>query len=305
MIATVELNATPCAVCDTADNAVEIYPANFGPDAFKPAIFSARRLPDRIHYRIVKCKTCGLVRSDPVVDSAVVADLYRHSTFDYADEVENLRRTYGYYLKELEKFGGGRGAILEIGCGNGFFLEHALVQGYTDVRGVEPSAEAVTKADSSVRDRIVCDVMHPGIFEPESFHEICMFQVFDHLSHPANMLDECRRLLKNHGLLLILNHNIEALSARLLGERSPIIDLEHPYLYSPGTLARLVQGHGFFVRQSGVVRNIYSLQYLARLVPLPRRFKQTLLTILQATGIGGLSLAVPLGNFYMVVQKPG
>jgi SAM-dependent methyltransferase len=305
LITTVELHAGRCALCDTEGNATEIYPANFKADAFSPAIFSARRLPDRVHYRIVKCKTCGLVRSDPVADPTVVADLYRRSTFDYADEVDNLRRTYGYYLKKLDKFTGGRGAILEIGCGSGFFLEQARAQGYAEVRGVEPSSEAVARAELSVRHSIECDVLRPGLFEPESFQVICMFQVFEHLLHPASALGECWRLLKNGGLLLILNHNIEAISTRLLGERSPIIDLEHAYLYSPGTLARLLQERGFLVRRSGVAWNVYSLRYLARLLPLPRRFKQTLLSALQAMGIGRIRLAVPLGNFYMVAQKPG
>jgi SAM-dependent methyltransferase len=280
-----------------------MYPANFTDAAFNPAVFSARRMPDRIHARIVKCNTCGLVRSDPIAAAAALADLYRKSTFEYAEEVENLRSTYGRYLRKLEAFGARKGSLLEIGCGNGFFFGEALAQGYAVVRGVEPSAEAVAKAPPSVRDFISCGIMHSSLFAPEVFDVVCLFQVFDHLPDPGAMLDASLHVLKPGGLLLLLNHNIDAVSARLLRERSPIIDLEHTYLYSPETLARMVGARGFRVRESGRVWNAYTLHYLVRLVPLPRGLKQALLTALRATGIGKLRLAVPLGNFYMVAQK--
>src|ERR1035437_10297848 len=94
MTQSVELRRTRCAICGTEGNAAELYPANFDPEALNPAVFSARRLPDRVHYRLVKCHACGLVRSDPVADYDVVAALYRQSSFDYGAEVPSLQRTY-------------------------------------------------------------------------------------------------------------------------------------------------------------------------------------------------------------------
>ena len=205
----VELHATRCPICDTEGNATEVYPANFDPQAFNPAVFSARRLPDRLHYRLVRCNTCALVRSDPVADAQVLAQLYAHSSFDYGEEVQNIRRTYGRCLARLKA---DKGALLEVGCGNGFFLEEALDQGYTEVWGVEPSQAAVAQAGPRVRPHIRCDILRPGLFAPGSFDVICMFQVFDHLPDPGALLPECLRLLKPEGRLLLLNHNISALS---------------------------------------------------------------------------------------------
>ena len=146
MTQAVELKNTRCAICGTEGNARELYPANFDPQALNPAVFSARRLPDRIHYRLVKCNACGLVRSDPIAHPALLAQLYHQSDFTYSDEVADLRRTYGRYLAELDHYGARKDALLEIGCGNGFFLQQALAQGYRSVRGVEPSRIAVSQA---------------------------------------------------------------------------------------------------------------------------------------------------------------
>jgi SAM-dependent methyltransferase len=298
----VSLLPTHCALCGAADQATELYPANFAMDAFTPAVFSARRLPDRIHYRMVRCEHDGLVRSDPVASPEDLARLYRASTFDYGDEIVALRRTYGRYLAKATRRGD-HTALLEVGCGNGFFLEEALAQGFTRVCGIEPSTDAAAQAAPAVRASIICDVLRPGLLPAEQFDVACAFQVVDHLAAPGAVLDEVWQLLKPGGALLCLNHNVAAVSARLLRERSPIIDIEHTYLYDPQTMRALLEAHGFTVERIGIVFNQYSLHYLARLLPLPRIVRRGLLTALRASRVGGLHLSVPLGNMYCIARK--
>ena len=102
----IELVATRCAICGTEDNSETVYPANFDAGAFTPEIFSARRNPDRIHYRLVRCLTCGLFRSDPVASDDVLSDLYARSEFHYGEEttssVEHLRALPGRVRAVLE-----------------------------------------------------------------------------------------------------------------------------------------------------------------------------------------------------------
>ncbi len=297
---------TNCAICGPGAPSRELYPANFGLDDITPARFSARRLPDRIHYRMVRCARCGLVRSDPVLDEATLGHLYAESTFDYEAETANLKATYGRYLAKLQRIGGRQESLLEIGCGDGFFLEQALQQGYTRVRGVEPSSAAIAGAAASVRDRIVCDIMRPGLFADGEFDAICLFQVFDHVSHPDAVLDACRAALRPGGMILCLNHNVESVSAHLLRERSPIIDIEHTYLYSPATMRRIFEAGGFKVREQGRVNNTYSVSYVVHLTPIPARAKQMALGTLGRSRVGRVSLPVPLGNLYLIAsRRPG
>jgi SAM-dependent methyltransferase len=299
----IPLVTTRCAICDTEDYAEVLYPANFQAEDFSPATFSARRSPDRVHYRVVKCLRCGLVRSDPVAETTVIAGLYARSGFQYEAEVRNLTLTYGRYLAKLERFGGKTGALLEIGCGNGFFLEEASRRGYTLVRGVEPSEDAVAKASPSVRQGIVADVMRPGLFEEETFDVVCLFQVLDHLSDPGAVLEESRQILRPGGLVLCLNHDVDAFSARLLGARSPIIDIEHTYLFSRVTIARLLEKQGYRVLACGGARNTYSVRYLAHLLPLPNGVKDRVMRALDGW-LGARRLTISLGNLYVVAERP-
>src|SRR5579859_904386 len=250
----VKLAPTACAICGTFANADQLYPPTYGEDSFNEHVFSARRSPDAIHYRIVRCRACGLVRSDPAADQASLLGLYERSSLDYAAEIPNLRRTYGRYLARARRRSTGR-SLLEIGCGSGFMLEEALAQGYGAVRGVEPSRKAIAAAAPSVRDSIVPGIIAPGQFSPGEFDTVCMFQVFDHLPEPGAVVDQVRLLLSAGGVLLCFNHNVESLSARLLGGRSPIIDIEHCFLYSPRTMRMFLERHGFDVVECGPATN--------------------------------------------------
>ena len=297
------LRPTRCAICGTTGDATELYPANFDPNVFNAEIFSARRFPDGIRCRLVRCVHCGLVRSDPVAGAEILAKLYAESTFTYDAEVDSLRATYGRYLRTLQRYGAHDGALLEVGCGNGFFLEEARKQGYT-VRGVEPSAEAIAKADPSVRNTIVCDIMRPGLFAADRFDVICIFQTFDHLPDPGGVLDECRRVLKPGGCCsasitmyarsrrgscgstarLSISSTRISITRRRSGASSPITDLR-------------------CATSSGVQH--HPLHYLIRLVPMPRDRKQWAVDVLRRTAREIAPLRVPLGNMYLVARKPG
>jgi SAM-dependent methyltransferase len=297
------LMSTHCAICGTEDNAHELYPTNFDNDAFNADVFSARRLPDMVHYRIVQCKQCGLVRSDPVIDQEILKNLYLQSTLTYAKDIPNLRHTYGTYLHKLENYQPRKEIFLEIGCGNGFLLEEALAQGYRKVFGVEPSLSAIEQAPPLVKDSIINDIMRPGLLT-EKVSVICMFQLFDHISDPQAFLAACADALLPSGLILCFNHNVTALSARILGEKSPIIDIEHTFLYSPSTIRKLFEKNGYKVLEVGSAWNFVSLLNILRLFPFPRALKLKLIDFVgSSTALGQIRLFLPLGNLYLIAQK--
>jgi SAM-dependent methyltransferase len=298
-----KLAPTRCALCSTGGNAEELYPARFSAGDLNSAVFSARRLPDRVHFRVVRCRACGLLRSDPAAPPGELERLYAGATFEYSAEAENLKATYGRYIALAGGLLRTRGAMLDIGCGNGFALEAARAAGFGRAAGVEPSPAAAEKAAPGIRPFITVGQMRKGLLPDSSFDLACLFQVIDHVPDPGGLLELCRAALRPGGLLLALTHNADALSARLLGERSPIIDIEHTYLFSPRTLSRLAVSRGFSVLESGTAWNTYSLHYLARLLPLPAAVKKGLLGLLGG-GAGRLPLRVPLGNFYLLSRKP-
>jgi SAM-dependent methyltransferase len=81
-----------------------------------------------------------------------------------------------------------RGA-LDIGAGDGVFLDRLIDCGFSRVCGVEPSVAPIEAAKPSVRSLIRRGLFDPAAFEPDSFSLITCFQVMEHLWDP---LDVCR-----------------------------------------------------------------------------------------------------------------
>ena len=291
---------THCPICETNSHDREVYAMNFQASDLNPEVFSARRLPDRLHYRMVRCGECGVLRSDPILSDGELAALYAQSEFTYASEAEFTRKTYGRYLQRALRLVRDRGALLEIGCGSGFFLQEALAQGFREAWGVEPSADAIRHAPEALRPRIYEGLYGADTCPAGSFDLVCGFQVLDHAPDPIALLAACRKDLRPGGVALFINHDCGALSARLLGELSPIIDVEHTVLFDKRTMQRTFEKCGFHVREVFAVRNSYPLSYWTKLAPLPKPLKTPLLSVLRGSGAGRLPLTMSAGNLGLI-----
>jgi SAM-dependent methyltransferase len=301
-----EMLKTKCPICDSVEDYTVMYKSNFSFSDINLEIFSARRLPDSIHYQIVRCNHDGLVRSNPICNDISIETLYKKSKFNYGEQVDNLKVSYLKVLNRVLSTIGREAKILEIGCGNGFILSALYDQGYTHLYGVEPSQDAALKSDERIKSRITTSILKEGLYENGSFDFIFFFQTLDHIQDPAGFLSICYQLLSQGGFILALNHDVESLSARVLKEKSPIIDIEHTCLYSKKTIHKIFCKAGFSPMEVFSPRSIISLRYLIWLLPLPKTLKQKLLNLKGKFSNFLLKqrLSIALGNLCIIAKKP-
>ena len=295
--------ATKCPICETLDNSVSVYPSNVDESSFSTEVFSARRLPDRRHYQWVRCNTCTLLRSDPVLD-VDLEKLYVESTFDYSTEVNGLKKTYFNLVRKALGKKQLRNSIFEVGGGNGFFLEAAKDGGFQTVSGVEPSNEAIKAARSDIKPHMIASMMRNGVLNPDSFELGVMFHTLDHLPNPVQTLkDSCDALISG-GVFIVAVHNERSWSAKLMKNRSPIIDVEHTHLYTPKTGKMIFEKAGFVNVTTGTYSNHYSLAYLLHLLPISRRLRRIILKSYIGLILSKIKVFVPLGNMWIAGTKP-
>lgn len=291
-----------CLFCANDKNLETLYARNFDERKLTPQIFSARRVTEHFHYQIVRCKECGLVFSREILEDKELARLYGQSEFTYSDYAHVIRRDYWRPLKPYIS-AVSKGSALEIGCGNGFFLEELVKQGFQNVMGCEPSLDAKQKACPDIRENISLGFFREGDYEKNSFDLICSFQTLDHMPDPQAILESTYRLIKPGGWIYLVVHDVDSLQARLLREYSPIIDIEHIYLFNKRTLRRLLEQTGFNIVRISELENSYPMEYWFKMAPMPSLLKQFGKSFLKWTGIGKIALPLKVGNIVALAKR--
>jgi 2-polyprenyl-3-methyl-5-hydroxy-6-metoxy-1,4-benzoquinol methylase len=134
--------------------------------------------------------------------------------------------------------------LLDVGCGNGIFAARMRELGWT-VSGVEPDAGAAALA----RDVFGLDV-HTGTLEDArlpaaGYDAVTLNHVIEHVPDPQTTLEQCRRVLRPGGRLVITTPNIGSLGRRLFSEDWMHWDVpRHRFLFSCASLGVLARRAG-------------------------------------------------------------
>lgn len=292
-----------CPVCGSNDESRVFAEANFDPGRWNRFAFASRKLPEYMHYRLIACPVCDLIYSSPIPSLNALAEAYHEADFDSANEAHYASQTYTAFLPRLVARFPDRVGALDIGTGNGAFLEQLLAYGFTEVAGVEPSQAPITAARNDIRPLIRHGLFQGEAFAPKQFRLITCFQTIEHVYDPLTLCCDAHGLLKEGGALFLICHDRRALSARLLGLKSPIFDIEHLQLFSERSVRFLLERCGFVDIEIKTIVNRYPLGYWGKLFPLPDRPKRTVLAALRRTRLGSLPISLPAGNLAAVGFK--
>jgi len=266
-------------------------------------IFSARRAPNKIHYRVVECDVCGVVFSNPIYPEEHLIGQYRDADYFMEKQTSNYLVAYREEFLQTLEAAGKIDSLLEVGCADGYFLRIAKDMGIHTICGVEPGKDAVEKADDDLRPLIYNGVLHEGLYEENSFDMVCMFQVLDHVVDPLNVMTNVARVLKPGGYFITVTHNVKSWQPRLFGEGCPMFDVQHIFLWDLNTIRGLIEKVGLRHIRSGNISVQYSLGFVVRMLPLPMRMRSWIISILKFLGMEAMSFRMGGGNMVAVGRK--
>jgi SAM-dependent methyltransferase len=154
--------------------------------------------------------------------------------------IEARDQLLGMYLKGVPK-----GSLLEIGCGSGARLAGLALEGW-QVLGQEVDPHSADHATSRYGVSVLVGDLQSLGLEAESFNCILMNHVLEHLHDPVGTLQECHRLLKPNGLLVVVTPNVRSLGLQVFGPCWRGLEPpRHIHLFQPATLARVARLAGF------------------------------------------------------------
>ena len=142
------------------------------------------------------CPECKLKFFDPKLagDSELYRQLQKLEYYYMSEKWE--------YLKSL-KFVNSIGSVVEVGCGAGAFLDLLFKQKCVDGLGLEMNPDAANVAVIKGRRVIQSDLARFAVKYAAEFDVVCHFQVLEHVPDPYAFLENCVKLLKQDGLMIV------------------------------------------------------------------------------------------------------
>lgn len=268
----------------------------------------------------MRCVHCGLVYLDPRPAERELTTIYpdRYHAFTFTEERFGLVYKVRRWLEarrllaecgEVPK----AGAIVDVGCGDGFHLDLLRTFGTKGWRleGIDLDARA---ADAAKARGLV---VHRGSAEEldlggDRFHLALLIQTVEHVADPVSLLRAIRRLLVPGGRLLIVTQNTGSLDFALAKRRhwGGYHFPRHPNLFDARSLRALAHRTGFAVDELGTMLSpvnwVYSLrnalddwgaprglvEWLSLESPIPLAAGTAFDALHQAAGRGALLRAV-------------
>jgi len=212
-------------------------------------------------YTVVQCTVCSLQFSRPMKSPGGTwydkAYVIRHSAID-----TRIREYYTWALRVLPK----QGKLLDIGCGEGVFVDYARRNGL-DAFGVDFSKEAVELGRKWYG---LTTIFNSSLAELREVHHlvdfdiITMFEVIEHLENPAEFLHEIMTLLKPDGIIVVSVPNEDRWPYRDFGDFPP----NHLTRWNERSLRTFFLNNGYEnlqIRVSSRLRSYHNfLGYLVR-----------------------------------------
>ncbi len=200
----------------------------------------------------LSCRNCGLVLLHPQPTSQRLMESYRNYLPTNAEEISKWKTMMKpVYTKSADliesRIRAGRGKLLDIGCGYGFFLQEMKSRGW-DVTGIELSRKGREYALDKMDVKVYSEALENISFSECMFDVVTFIYVIEHMPDPVGLLMEVKRILKPNGLVLLRWPHSTPI-VKILGPMARKLDLYHTpyhlYDFSPKTIEILLLMSGF------------------------------------------------------------
>lgn len=260
---------------------------------------------------ILRCAACGHVFADMRLTDEELFRLYNEEFFtgaefsDYASDERYFRKNFALRFRELQKFidPARHRRLLEIGSAYGFFLD-TVKHHFASAEGIDITDAGTVHA----RERLGLDVVQADFlahdYGARKFDVVCMWDTVEHLREPQAYVEKIAAHTDAGALLAMTTGDIASVNARLRGRSWRLIHPPtHLHYFSPGTIARMLDRHGFEVvynRYCGFWRSFGNVAYNVLVL---RQNRPALFRPVERTGLARLGFYLNLYDIMYVIAR--
>lgn len=265
--------------------------------------FWAGLFREKVFFSYHRCADCGLLYNPVYFHEHQLAALYADMApnMDLVSDGAIAATQAGYFRRAMAE-GAPAGGYLEIGPDVGHIAGHAARSGRFDRfwlfepnLAVHDTLRAVARGKPAT---VLADMTDLSPVPDRSVGMAVMVHVLDHLLDPVAMLRQILAKLRPGGTLMIVTHDERSWLRKVTGVRWPPFCLQHPELYNPATMRKLLAHAGYrdvIVERS---RNVFPLDFLAKQAAWAVGLRVTRMPL------PSLPIGVRLGNILTLAKAP-
>jgi cyclopropane fatty-acyl-phospholipid synthase-like methyltransferase len=195
--------------------------------------------------QIVRCEKCGFVWNMFQPTEKILEQFYKES--NAMTSWSKIKQTTKEMLRQRDKYAGiydyiqrnDISSILDVGCGNGYFLNHS---GCQDIIGIESNIEATKNCKFVVYEAFKDFVKSKD--SQRKFSLITMFGVLEHVKDPKGFIKAYKPFVKSKGSLAVIVPNVFSTVVQQLKEKCSTFCPQHLWYYDINTLELLMKDCG-------------------------------------------------------------
>ena len=207
------------------------------------------------NFDIYVCKNCGFLFTVNPPSEHEIEKYYDAGNYvSHSDTKKGLTNILFHFTRSLMLYRKRRiisqatglktGALLDIGCGTGYFAAF-MEKGGWKVTGLEANERARAFVAEKFNLEVVNDT-ELAKFEDNHFDCITLWHVFEHLHDPVNYTSVILRLLKPGGICIAAMPNCSSFDSQYYGKFWAAWDIpRHLWHFTPDTFRAFTERKGF------------------------------------------------------------
>ncbi len=250
-------------------------------------------------FHISRCKTCGFKYTNPVPSEETIGKYYQSENYiSHSDTNKGLinklyhlvrKQSLKSKLKLVNQSGAAKGALLDIGCGTGYFLQACKENGWK-TEGMEPDPSARALAEKNTGQAIHTSLL--SITGEKKYDVITLWHVLEHVHKLNESIQHIHTLLKDNGRLIIAVPNCNSYDSKTYGAFWAAYDVpRHLYHFTAPDMDKLLTKHSF--KGTGIKPMVFDAFYVSM---LSDQYKFGKTNYLRAFFKGFLSNVKAMGN---------
>jgi 2-polyprenyl-3-methyl-5-hydroxy-6-metoxy-1,4-benzoquinol methylase len=203
-----------------------------------------------------ECLECGTVYTNPRPSLELLHEFYAQSrNYEYWNKHifprTEARRRESIFQPRAERtatyadaYSVRGGTILEVGAGFGLFCEELGRLGiFERIIAVEPTPGLAETCRTRGIETLEMPIEQVVLSQPVDV--LAAFEVIEHLFSPRDFVQQCWRLMRPGGVLILTCPNVRGFDVGTLGVESGTFDHEHVNYFHTASLPRLLAAYGF------------------------------------------------------------